>query len=101
MSNTIDILLATYNGGEFIDKQIKSLVTQDRDDLDIDLRLIIRDDGSTDNTLDIIKKRLEYYRAKRENPMEVHRGLPGRRVKEAQKGLGTGDTSREAFLPLH
>ena len=71
MSSAIDILLATYNGGEFIDKQIKSLVTQDRDDLDIDLRLIIRDDGSTDNTLDIIKKRLEYYRAKRENPMEV------------------------------
>ena len=68
----IDILLATYNGEKFIDKQLKSLLTQSRDELDDDLRLVIRDDGSTDNTVNIIKKRLEYYRAKREDPMEVH-----------------------------
>ena len=68
----IDILLATYNGERFIDKQIKSLVTQSRDTLDQELRLIIRDDGSTDNTLEIIKNRVEYYRARRESPMEVH-----------------------------
>ena len=45
-------------GKKFIDKQIKSLRdTEDRDNLvDQDIRLIIRDDGSTDNTLDIIKK---------------------------------------------
>lgn len=67
----IDILLATYNGEEFIDKQIKSLLTQDRDNLGEELRLLIRDDGSTDNTLDIIRKRVEYYKAKRENPMYV------------------------------
>ena len=72
MSRRIDILLATYNGEKYIDKQIKSLVTQDRDGLDAELRLIIRDDGSTDSTMDIIRKRLEYYRTKRENPIEVH-----------------------------
>ncbi|MBR3041555.1 MAG: glycosyltransferase family 2 protein [Eubacterium sp.] len=67
----VDILLATYNGEKYIDRQIKSLVTQDRDSMDTDIRILIRDDGSTDKTLDIINKRLEYYRAKRPNPMEV------------------------------
>ena len=67
----IDILLATYNGERFIDKQIKSLVTQTRDNLDQELRLIIRDDGSSDRTIDIINRRLEYYRARREDPMKV------------------------------
>ena len=68
----IDILLATYNGEKFVDKQIKSLVTQDRDNMDQELRLIIRDDGSSDDTLKIINKRLEYYREKRDCPMDVH-----------------------------
>ena len=67
----IDILLATYNGGRFIDRQLKSLLTQDREGIDTEVRLLIRDDGSTDNTVDIIKKRLEYYKAKRPDPMEV------------------------------
>ncbi|MBP3234227.1 MAG: glycosyltransferase family 2 protein [Eubacterium sp.] len=67
----IDILLATYNGEKYIDRQIKSLVTQEREGMDTDVRLLIRDDGSTDRTLDIIQKRLEYYRAKRPDPMEV------------------------------
>ncbi|MEE3399630.1 MAG: glycosyltransferase, partial [Eubacterium sp.] len=74
-THTIDILMATYNGAEFVDKQIKSLVTQSEDGLISSsgekIRLIIRDDGSTDNTLEIIKKRVEYTKAKRENPMEV------------------------------
>jgi len=72
---TIDILVATYNGEEFVDKQIKSLVTQSEDGIISSsgkrIRLFIRDDGSTDRTLDIVKKRLEYYKERRENPMEV------------------------------
>ena len=67
----IDILLATYNGGKYIDRQIKSLLTQNRENLDTELRLIIRDDGSSDDTVDIIKKRLEYYKLKRDDNMEV------------------------------
>lgn len=68
----IDILMATYNGERFVDKQVKSLVTQDRDGLGQDLRLIIRDDGSSDRTLDVIKKRIKYYKENRDNPMEIH-----------------------------
>ena len=67
----IDILLATYNGEKYIDKQIKSLLTQDREGMDTDIRILIRDDGSTDDTLNIIQKRLEFYRERRDNLMEV------------------------------
>lgn len=44
-----DILMATYNGGSFIQEQIESLLTQTRPDW----RLLIRDDGSTDQTVSI------------------------------------------------
>lgn len=75
MSNEIDILLATYNGEKYIDKQLRSLLIQDWEadekEPEKKIKLIIRDDGSTDDTLKIIEKRLEYYRAKRNNPMEV------------------------------
>ncbi len=52
----IDILLATYNGGKFLQKQLDSLFTQTIRDF----HLLIRDDGSADNTLQII----EAYRQK-------------------------------------
>ena len=48
----IDILMATYNGSKYVDKQILSILAQDFNEW----RLIIHDDGSTDNTLDLIKK---------------------------------------------
>ncbi|HUK99339.1 MAG TPA: glycosyltransferase family 2 protein [Nitrospirota bacterium] len=47
---TIDILLATYNGEQFLDDQIQSILNQTYPYW----RLIIRDDGSTDNTNAII-----------------------------------------------
>lgn len=49
--STIDILLATYNGEPFLAQQLDSLLSQTF----TDWRLIIRDDGSTDATLAIIK----------------------------------------------
>lgn len=51
-SKEIAILLATYNGGKFLKEQIDSLYAQSRKDW----TLYIHDDGSTDNTPDIIKK---------------------------------------------
>ncbi|MFA5074246.1 MAG: glycosyltransferase family 2 protein [Nitrospirota bacterium] len=47
---SIDILLATYNGEQFLDAQIQSILNQTNQDW----RLIIRDDGSSDKTGDII-----------------------------------------------
>lgn len=50
--NKIDILLPTYNGEKFLREQIDSILNQS---IDI-FRLYIRDDGSKDNTLEIIKE---------------------------------------------
>ena len=42
----IDVLLAAYNGERFLDAQIQSLLSQEN----VDLRILARDDGSTDGT---------------------------------------------------
>lgn len=47
----VDILLATYNGEKFLKEQIDSILNQTYPHFN----LLIRDDGSTDRTLDIIK----------------------------------------------
>lgn len=51
----IDILMATYNGGHYIENQILSIIGQTHEDW----RLLIHDDGSTDNTIQIIKKYIQ------------------------------------------
>lgn len=48
----IDILMATYNGEKYIREQLNSIINQSY----TDWRLIIRDDGSVDGTLGIIKE---------------------------------------------
>lgn len=47
----IDILMATYNGAQYITAQIRSLQNQTF----TDWKLIVHDDGSTDQTLDIVR----------------------------------------------
>jgi glycosyltransferase involved in cell wall biosynthesis len=47
----VDILLATYNGERFLAAQLDSIVSQTYDDW----RLLVRDDGSTDGTRDILR----------------------------------------------
>jgi len=48
---TVDILLATYNGGRFLRKLIESLKDQTHENW----RLWVRDDGSTDESLAILE----------------------------------------------
>lgn len=50
----IDIVLATYNGENYLEAQIKSIQNNDSYQKEV-ARLIIVDDGSTDKTEDIIK----------------------------------------------
>lgn len=45
------VLLSTYNGELYIKEQIDSIFSQS----DVDVTLIIRDDGSTDHTIDVIR----------------------------------------------
>lgn len=54
MKNKILILLASYNGGKFIREQLDSILQQSYTNWE----LLICDDGSTDNTLEIVS---EYY----------------------------------------
>lgn len=49
----IAILMSTYNGQEYLNKQLKSISEQD---VEADVTVFIRDDGSSDGTLDIIRK---------------------------------------------
>lgn len=46
----LDILLSTYNGEKYLRQQIDSIISQDY----TNWRLLIRDDGSKDNTLEIV-----------------------------------------------
>ncbi|MGH2083157.1 glycosyltransferase family 2 protein [Aerococcus urinaeequi] len=52
MKPNVQVLLSTYNGERFLETQIESLFEQK----DINLSILIRDDGSTDNTINILKK---------------------------------------------
>jgi len=47
----VDILMATYNGGSYLKNQLLSLQMQTHQNW----RLLVRDDGSTDETLSILK----------------------------------------------
>ena len=53
----VSVALASYNGEKYIEEQISSICSQ----LDNSDELVISDDGSSDNTLDIIKSLCERY----------------------------------------
>ena len=72
MSETIDILLATYNGARFVREQLDSLAAQTHRDW----RLLVRDDGSTDDTMAIVRAWAEAC----DRPVEI--------IEDGRKGLG-------------
>lgn len=51
----VQILMSTYNGEQFLEEQLKSLLKQTYDNIEI----LIRDDGSKDGTSAILKKYAE------------------------------------------
>lgn len=54
------VLLATYNGEKYLEEQLLSLKNQN----DVNVSLLVSDDGSTDRTISILKK---YNKIRREN----------------------------------
>lgn len=53
----ISICMATYNGGKYIREQLESILHQEfKENTDVEMEIIISDDGSTDDTLQIINK---------------------------------------------
>ena len=56
----VDILMATYNGAPYISQQIASILDQSHGQI----RLIIRDDGSTDETVKILENLAQHHASK-------------------------------------
>lgn len=54
----VAILMSTYNGAKYVSKQIDSLLNQTYKDI----KIYIRDDGSTDNTVSILEKYAEKHK---------------------------------------
>lgn len=52
MKDKVMVLISTYNGEKYLEELLDSVLKQKNVDVDI----LIRDDGSTDNTINIIKK---------------------------------------------
>ena len=67
----IDILLSAYNGEAFLKEQLDSILNQTYKDF----KLIIRDDGSTDSTVDII---MDYVRKYSSKVIYINNGDAGR-----------------------
>lgn len=53
----IGVLLATYNGAHWLKEQLHSIIHQQ----DVELALYVSDDGSTDETLDIIQQTIQVH----------------------------------------
>ena len=69
----VNILMCTYNGEKFLREQLDSIISQTYENI----KLIVRDDGSTDNTLGIVHEYIEKYPEKisiQESPK--HMGYP-------------------------
>ena len=67
---TVVVLLSTYNGEKYLKEQIESIISQ----RNVNIKLIVRDDGSKDSTIDILddyKNRglLTYYKGKNLGPI--------------------------------
>lgn len=54
---SVQVLLATYNGSEYINELFSSLALQTFNDFSV----AVRDDKSTDNTLDVIRENFSHY----------------------------------------
>lgn len=49
---TIQVLMSTYNGEKYLREQLESIILQK----DVNVRLLVRDDGSSDSTIEILEE---------------------------------------------
>ena len=79
MKSKIQILMSTYNGEKYLEEQLNSIVNQKGN---FDIKILIRDDGSIDKTIDIIGK----YKNKIE--IDIIKG----------KNIGVNESMKELFM---
>jgi glycosyltransferase involved in cell wall biosynthesis len=86
---TVDILMATYNGGKFLAEQLDSLLAQRHRAI----RIVISDDGSSDNTTDL----LQAYAARDARVCVVNKVRQGGVVANFSKVLSDSDAEYLMF----
>ncbi|AEJ23362.1 alpha-L-Rha alpha-1,3-L-rhamnosyltransferase [Weissella koreensis KACC 15510] len=59
--SNVSVVMSTYNGDRYLENQLDSILNQKFDNQKFDLKIYIRDDGSKDNTQDIIDKYVNNY----------------------------------------
>lgn len=77
---TISVCIATFNGAKYIRKQMDSILKQDLTDYpEAELEIIVSDDGSTDDTLQIIQsygdERIKIYHHQQKHSHKYKKGL--------------------------
>ncbi len=68
---TVSVIVPTYNAAHFVEKAIASVLEQTLEDLE----LILIDDGSTDQTLDILKRFSDKHHRIKVVENEINRGI--------------------------
>lgn len=52
----VSVCMATYNGGKYIRQQVDSILSQEfKENQGVELELVVSDDGSTDDTIQILQ----------------------------------------------
>lgn len=66
----VQVLLSTYNGEKYLKEQIESILKQE----EVEISLLVRDDGSTDKTIEILEEisknntNIKFYKGKNKGP---------------------------------
>ena len=86
------VILCTYNGEKYLEKQIKSIMEQDREDF----CLLYSDDGSTDSTKAILQSLQEKYGGRmRAFQRPMHSGSPAKHFLSILSALAKGEVEIE------
>ena len=86
------VILCTYNGEKYLEKQIKSIMEQDREDF----CLLYSDDGSADSTKAILQSLQEKYgRRMTAFPRPMHSGSPAKHFLSILSALAKGEVETE------
>lgn len=66
----VQVLLSTYNGEKYLKEQIESILKQE----EVEISILVRDDGSSDNTIKILEeiskkqKEIKFYKGENKGP---------------------------------
>ena len=86
------VILCTYNGEKYLEKQISSIMEQDREDF----CLLYSDDGSTDSTKAILQSLQEKYgRRMTAFPRPMHSGSPAKHFLSILSALAKGEVETD------